>query len=107
MAKLELRDPVRSESHQTVRPDWIGHSCASGTYRLLFGITRACVPARSSDESVLWEPVQECEIVLDDEMFGQLKDLLDELSQWYQQEVDVVEKAANDSTTRRPTFPAD
>jgi len=47
MARLEMRDVVRSESHKTVRPDWIAHSCAPGTYRLLFGTTRACVPGRS------------------------------------------------------------
>ena len=84
MANLTMRPAVRSESHRTIQPDWIGHSCASGTYRLLFGITRACVPARSEDGSVQWEPVQECEIVMDDEMLGQLRELLDELSDWYQ-----------------------
>ena len=36
MARLEMRDVVRSESHKTVRPDWIAHSCAPGTYRLTF-----------------------------------------------------------------------
>ena len=85
MAKLEMRPAVRSTSHKTVRPDWVAHSCASGTYRLLFGTTRACVPARSEDGSVQWEPMQECEIVLDDEMLGELRDLLDELSEWYRQ----------------------
>ena len=83
MARLEMADVVRSDSHKTVRPDWIAHSCAPGTYRLLFGTTRACAPARSEDGVVQWEPVQECEIVLDEGMFGQLRGLLDELSQWY------------------------
>ena len=99
MARLERREVVRSESHQTVRPDWVGHSCAPGTYRLLFGTTCACVPARSEDGAVQWEPVQECEIVLDEGMFGQLRALLAELSQWYQEKSDEPGSAPGGSGT--------
>jgi hypothetical protein len=99
LAQLERRDVVRGESHKTVRPDWVAHSCAPGTYRLLFGTTRACVPARSEAGAVQWEPVQECELVLDESMFGQLRDLLDELSQWCQEKSGEAGSAPGDSTT--------
>ena len=99
MAQLEMRDVVRSESHKTVRPDWIAHSCARGTYRILFGTTRACVPARSEDGAVLWEPVQECEVILDEGMFGELRALLDELGQWYEENRNEAGSAGRDSET--------
>ena len=60
---------------------------------------RACVPGRSEDGAVLWEPVQECEIVLDEGMFGQLRALLDELSQWYQESSGEAGDAAHDAET--------
>ena len=57
------------------------------------------MPGRSEDGAVLWEPVQECEIVLDEGMFGQLRALLDELSQWYREKSDEPGSAPGDSTT--------
>ena len=85
MAKLEMQETVRGESHKTVRPDWIGHSCTKGTYRILFGILRSGLPPRTAGGDISWEPVQECEIVLDDDMLEQLRDLLAQLRDWYQE----------------------